>query len=238
MNNKFKKILIIGLITATLTPSLVFAKELKPLNFYQREGVKINEIIEKDRQSLNKPTQIQPFKVTNLGEFYKFDRNDPSLINVTSQEIGSQKYVRDDMKNDMIIYNGSRLYNPKFTIAGVSQGYMNIKMPNIVFLEDMGATSSDAAYFEPIYVEFENGEKADIIVNTLLDSVAQTKDKKTEINNRTIKRIVFRNTRNCFERLILDVNIKTPKKIADNIQSASFVTGEQMNKDGTIEIPQ
>lgn len=241
MKNKIKRTVIAGLLVSTLVPSLVMAQSSTKLNSIQESGVKYNQMLDVARQKFNKPTQIKPFQVNTIGEFYKFDRNNPNLKDVTSQEYDSMLYKCDqDTTTKMKIWDGSDVYNPKFTIMGMSKFGIDYKVPQIVNLEYMGAKDDELAYFVPIYVEFENGEKVNMNDTRLTINVSQTYPiKTTNILNRKIKRVVFKNTRNVFERLIINVDIKTPEnKLSENIIHQSFITGEFLDNTGAWIKPQ
>lgn len=241
MKNKIKRTIIAGLLVSTLVPSLAMAQSSTKLNSIQESGVKYNQMLDVARQKFNKPTQIKPFQVNTIGEFYKFDRNNPNLKDVTSQEYDSMLYKCDqDTTTKMKIWDGSDVYNPKFTIMGMSKFGIDYRVPQIVNLEYMGAKDDELAYFVPIYAELENGEKVNINDSILTMNISQTyPTKTTNIFNRKIKRIVFKNTRNVFERLIINVDIKTPEnKLPENIIHKSFITGELQDNTGAWIKPQ
>lgn len=238
MKNKIKRTIIASLLVSTLIPTLVSAKSFKAPDLVKQEGIKINRQLEVNRKSLDKPTQIKPYKVSVLGEYYEFDRNDPLLKDVTSQEYDGMEYKCDqNTSTKMQIWDGSDLYNPSIPIKSVEPRSVFLTSPKMYFTEAMGANEHNLAYFAPLYVELDNGVKVDMSAFSVKDTIAGTNGKKTNIWGRTVKRMIFQNRRNCFERLVINTNIQLPDSPPEEgIVFVSYVTGEMMDSNGNTNL--
>lgn len=238
MKNKIKRTIIAGLLVSTLIPSLVSAKSFKTPDLVKQEGIKINRQLKDNRKKVNKPNQLKPYKVDTIGEYYVFDRSNPLLKDVTSQEYSGMQYkLEESADNKIQIWDGSELYNPNIQIDGIDLGGVRFFSPWIRYTESMGASEENLAYFLPLYAELDNGVKVDMSSSGVKNTIAGVHGQKTNIYGRTVKRIIFKNGRNVFERLIINTNIQLPDSPPEEgIVFVSYITGEMMDSNGNTNL--